>query len=189
MPYETNTAANIVNGINVDDVNALIESVKENPASALTNWKVKSEWRGRTHNRTRVEGFGLGGEFIARSFTIDIDEPEQLGGANRFANPQEHLLAAVNSCMMVGFTALCALQGIRLDKLEMETSGEIDLRGFLGLNENVPAGYPSLTTVVRVSGDATPEKFEEIMSMVRSTSPNYFNITRAIALNANLVVD
>lgn len=189
MPCETNPTANIVNGVNVDDVNALIETVKENPASGLTKWRVKSEWRGRTHNRTRVEEFGLGGELIARSFTIDIDEPEQLGGANRFANPQEHLLAAVNSCMMVGFTALCALNGIRLDKLEMETSGDIDLRGFLGLNESVLAGYPSLTTIVKVSGDATPEKFEEIMSAVRSTSPNYFNITRSIALDMNLVIE
>lgn len=189
MPFESNSSPNIVNGINVDDVHALINTVKENPADGVTRWRVKTEWRGRAHNRTTVEGFEIGGDFVARPFTIDIDEPEQLGGANRHTNPQEHLLAAVNSCMMVGFTALCALRGVKLEKLEMETTGDIDLRGFLGLNDKVPAGYPSLNTTVRVSGDASPEIFEEIMAAVRATSPNYFNITREVALNADLIVD
>jgi len=189
MPYESSQTQTVVNGINVDDVNALIDAVKADVSSGLTRWKVRTEWRGRTHNRTIVEGFEIGGDYVARPFTIDVDEPEQLGGANRYPNPQEHLLAAINSCMMVGFTALCALKGIRLEKLEMETTGDIDLRGFFGLSENVPAGYPSLQTKVRVSGDAGPEEFEEIMNAVRATSPNYFNITRAVALNAEMIVE
>ncbi len=30
---------------------------------------------------------------MLRRFSIDIDEPRELGGSNRFANPQEHLIA------------------------------------------------------------------------------------------------
>jgi hypothetical protein len=33
---------------------------------------------------------------VPRRFSIDVDEPCELGGTNRFVNPQEHLLAALN---------------------------------------------------------------------------------------------
>jgi len=65
---------------------------------------------------------------VPRRFSIDIDEPCELGGSNRFANPQEHLLAALNACMTVGYVAQCAVRGITLESLEIETDGEIDLR-------------------------------------------------------------
>lgn len=182
------TKPEIVNGLNVDDVKALIESVKADRGAGETKWKVTSEWRGRTHNRTKVSSFHIGGEEIARDFAIDIDEPAELGGANKFANPQEYLLAALNSCMMVGYVALCSLNGIRLDSLEIETTGEIDLRGFFGLSETVAPGYDSLDYTVRISGDATPEQFAEIHEAVRRTSPNFHNIARPVTLNDRLLV-
>ena len=82
---------------------------------------------------------------MPRRFAIDIDEPYELGGSNRFANPQEHLLAALNACMTVGYVAQCAVRGIALESLEIETDGEIDLRGFLGIDPAVPPGYENLS--------------------------------------------
>jgi uncharacterized OsmC-like protein len=81
---------------------------------------------------------------VPRRFSIDIDEPSELGGTNRFANPQEHLLAALNGCMTVGYVAQCAVRGITLESLEIETDGGIDLRGFLGIDPTVPPGYENL---------------------------------------------
>jgi hypothetical protein len=96
---------NVVNGINVDDLFALIDSVKRDAAKGKTNWRVATTWQGQTRSRAQVEGFGIGGERVPRRFSIDIDEPCELGGTNRFANPQEHLLAALNACMTVGYVA------------------------------------------------------------------------------------
>jgi hypothetical protein len=56
-----------------------------------------------------------------------------LDGTNRFANPQEHLVA-LNACTTVGYVAQCAVRGITLESLEIQTDGEIDLRGFLGID-------------------------------------------------------
>lgn len=182
------TKPEIVNGLNVDDVKALIASAAASPENSGTKWKVMSQWRGRTHNRSKVTSFHIGGEEVKREFAIDIDEPEELGGANQFANPQEHLLAAINSCMMVGYVAQCALRGITLDRLEIDIEGDIDLRGFLGIDENVAAGYESLTYTVRISGDATPEEFADVHAAVRATSPNFYNIARAVTMNDRLQV-
>jgi hypothetical protein len=90
--------------------------------------------------------------------------------------------------MIVGYVAACALQGIRLEELVIETEGDIDLRGFLGIDPDVKPGYDSLRYTVRIRGDAPPEKFREIHEHVKATSPNRFNLASANALRSELVV-
>jgi uncharacterized OsmC-like protein len=179
---------NIVNGINVDDLRSLIDSVKLNPAKGKTKWHVATTWKGQAWSRSEVTGFGIGGEEVTRHFSLDIDEPYELGGSNAFANPQEYLIAALNACITVGYVAQCAVRGVTLESLEIETNGEIDLRGFLGLDPKVPPGYESLGYTIRVKGNATREQFTEIHEAVMATSPNFYNIARPVALNPTLVV-
>jgi uncharacterized OsmC-like protein len=178
-----------VNGVNVDDLLSLIEGVRGDAAKGKTQWRVKSAWQGQTWNRARVESFAIGGQHVPRQFSIDVDEPCELGGSNRFANPQEHLLAALNACMMVGYVAQCAVRGITLEKLEIETHGQIDLRGFLGIDPEVPPGYGNLSYVVRIKGNGTREQFAEIHKVVMATSPNFHNVSRPVDLKPTLVVE
>jgi uncharacterized OsmC-like protein len=182
-------APTMINGINVDDLFALIEGVRRDPAKGKTNWRVSTSWQGQARSRAKIESFGIGGEQVPRRFSIDIDEPCELGGSNRFANPQEHLLAALNACMMVGYVAQCAVRGITLESLEIETDGEIDLRGFLGIDPAVPPGYETLSYVVRVKGSGTKEEFAEVHKAVMATSPNFYNVSRPVALKPTLVVE
>jgi uncharacterized OsmC-like protein len=186
---QTNPAANIVNGIDTDAVHALIESVETDPSEGMTHWQVASTWQGGTASRAQVDGYSIGGVEVARSFAIDIDEPLELGGANAHANPQEYLLAALNACMIVGYTALSALQGITLEKLEIVTEGDIDLRGFFGLDPAVVPGYRELRTTVTVKGNGTDEQFRKIHDMVMATSPNVHNLSRPIALRPTLQIE
>jgi uncharacterized OsmC-like protein len=190
MVAQTKTAEpNVVNGIDVDDLFALIDGVRRDAAKGKTNWHATTAWQGQTRSRTQVEGFDIGGDWVARRFSIDIDEPCELGGTNRFANPQEYLLAALNACMMVGYVAQCAVRGIALQSLEIETEGEIDLRGFLGIDPAVPPGYESLSSTVRIKGSGTKEEFAEVHKAVMATSPNFYNVSRPIALKPTLVVE
>jgi uncharacterized OsmC-like protein len=179
----------VVNGINVDDLFALIDGVRRDPAKGQTNWRVTTTWQGQTRSHTQVEGFEIGGEQVKRRFSIYIDEPCELGGSNCFANPQEHLLAALNACMTVGYVAQCAVRGITLESLEIETDGEIDLRGFLGIDSAVSPGYETLTYIVRIKGSGTKEEFAQIHEAVMATSPNFYNVSRTVALKPTLVVE
>lgn len=190
MDGHTNTVApRVVNGLNLDDLFALIARVKEKPASGKTRWRVATTWQGQTRSRSEVEGFGIGGEVVPRRFSIDVDEPCELGGSNRFANPQEYLIAALNACMTVGYVAQCAIRGVRLEGLAIETEGEIDLSGFLGLDPAVPPGYDSLCYTVRIKGNGTPEQFAEIHEAVMASSPNFHNLSRPVRLKPKLVVE
>jgi uncharacterized OsmC-like protein len=183
------TAPSTANGLDLDALDQVIETVTRDPAAALVSFRVSTEWTGQTRSRSSVESYTIGGSEVPRRFTIDADEPVELLGSNSAPNPQELLMSALNACMMVGYVAQAAVRGIRLDACRIETSGELDLRGFLGLADDVPPGYRQLNYVAHISGDGTAEQFAEIHQAVMQTSPNYFNMARPIRMNGTLKLD
>lgn len=179
----------IVNGINVTALRQAIADIESNPDAGQTTWKVTSRWEGGTRTDHFVDGVDIGGQKIDRQFQIQIDEPCELCGTNEFANPQEYLLAATNACMMVGYSTVAAVMGVQLTKLELEMSGDIDLRGFLDIDRSVPPGYERIHYTVRLAGDGTKAQFEKMHEVVQRTSPNYYNISSPIDLTSDLVVE
>jgi uncharacterized OsmC-like protein len=177
---------NVVNGLDLDALNTVVSEIQQDPSKALVRFSVTTRWTGRAGSRSTVRGYEIAGEHIAREFEIVSDEPEELLGANTAPNPQELLMSALNACMTVGYVAGAALRGITLDKLEIDTAGQLDLRGFLGLDDTVPPGYEEIDYTVHIAGNGTREQFEEIHRTVMKTSPNYFNIARPIRLNGRL---
>ena len=124
----------------------------------------------------------LGGEAHPRSFEIVADEGPQLFGSDRGPNPQELLFAALNSCVMVTFVAQASLRGIRLENLEIRTTGTLDLRGFADPATGIIPGFDQLTLAITVQGDGTQQQFDEILEATRNSSPNYFNLSHPIKL-------
>lgn len=189
MSVMTATKTNELNGIDLDALQGVVEQVTADPSAGKVGFRVTSRWQGRTRSEARVESFEIGGRKVARSFAIPVDEPFELLGENTAPNPQELLMTALNACVLVGYVAGAAVRGVRLDKVEIETTGELDLRGFLGIDPAVPAGYEKIAYTVRMKGSGTPEQFREIHETVVKTSPNYFNISRPVAIDARLVVE
>jgi uncharacterized OsmC-like protein len=177
-----------VNGLDVDALRDKVREIEQDPSRGQVEFRVRSEWKGQTRSRTSVDSYTIGGQAVHRHFTIDADEPFELLGRNTAPNPQELLMAALNACITVGYVAGAALQGIALEKVEIETAGALDLRGFLGIDPQVPAGYETIRYVVRLKGAGTPEQFQAIHEAVARTSPNYFNISRPVTIDARLVV-
>jgi uncharacterized OsmC-like protein len=179
-------ARNAVNGIDLDALDESVEAIRQDPASGLVEFRVTTRWTGQTRSESLVESCRIGGEEIARRFKIVADEPTELLGTNSAPNPQELLMAALNACMTVGYVAQAAVRGITLEDCRIETEGELDLRGFLGLDEAVPPGYRRIDYAVHLEGDGTPDQYEEIHQAVMATSPNYFNLARAIEMRGRL---
>ncbi len=185
----TMTTGRQVNGLDVDALETVMREIERDPAKGQVEFRVRSEWKGQTRSRSVVESYTIGGQRVHRSFAIDADEPFELLGRNTAPNPQELLMTALNACITVGYVAGASMRGIALEKVEIETSGALDLRGFLGIDAAVPAGYETIRYTVRIKGAGTPEQFQEIHEAVLKTSPNYFNITRPVTVDARLVVE
>ena len=175
-----------VNGLDLAALDETVAAVSEDPRRGQVAFRVRTDWKGQTKSETTVDSYTLAGQIVPRSFTIVADEPHELLGTNAAPNPQELLMSAVNACMMVGYVAQASIRGITLDACRIETEGELDLRGFLGIDESVPAGYRRISYTVSLEGDGTREQFEEIHQAVMATSPNYFNMAQPIQMVGRL---
>ena len=181
--------SNKMNGIDLDALTAVVRGIERDPRAGMVGFRVRTAWRGQTRSRSTVESYTIGGQEVRRHFEIDVDEPHELLGQNSAPNPQEMLMTALNACITVGYVAGAAVKGITLEKVEVETAGELDLRGFLGIDPDVRPGYESLRYTVRLKGNGTHQQFREIHETVVKTSPNYFNLSRPIPIDAKLEVE
>jgi uncharacterized OsmC-like protein len=177
----------LVNGIDVDALRRTLAAVKGDPAQGKTRWSVATRWVSGTRSDSRVTAREIGGKRIEKDFTIPVDEPRELCGTDQFADPQELLLASLNACLTAGYAAACALAGIAIEALTIETSGAIDLRGFLGLDAEVKPGFDEVVVTVRLKASASPVQLESVHDFVCRTSPNRFNVTQPVRLRSRLV--
>ncbi|MGZ8312350.1 MAG: OsmC family protein [Allosphingosinicella sp.] len=180
------TSRPAVNGLDLDALDEMIAAINQDQSNGRVRFTVRTSWTGQTRSESTVDSYRIGGKDIARRFKIVADEPFELLGTNSAPNPQELLLSAVNACMTVGYVAQAAIRGIKLDDCRIDTEGELDLRGFLGLADEVPAGYERIDYVVHLEGDGTREQYEEIHQAVMATSPNYFNLSRSVRMCGRL---
>ncbi|WP_287346947.1 OsmC family protein [Mesorhizobium sp.] len=139
------------NGIDVTALQQFAMGVAEDPSKRSARFNVKTKWAGQTRSVATVSHYSLGGLEHQRNFEIAADEPTELLGQNSAPNPQELLMAALNACLTVGYVVNAAAMGITVHSLEIETDGELDLRGFLGLDESVNPGYDEVSYVVRLT--------------------------------------
>lgn len=178
-----------VNGLDLKALGEVVDAIQKDPSQAKVAFNVTTRWAGQTRTETVVDGYTIGGQRVTRTHKVVADEPFELLGGDSAPNPQELLMAALNACITVGYVAGASLQGITLERIEIRTRGELDLRGFLGLSDTVPAGYEQIEYEVRIKGDGTPEQFEAIHQAVLKTSPNYFNVSRPVSVKATLSVE
>jgi uncharacterized OsmC-like protein len=178
-----------LNGIDTEALKQVMRQISEDASLGKVKFQVTTTWKGTTKSETVVQGYEINGQKVKRVHTFVIDEPEELLGEDTSANPQEYLMGALNACILNTYVIAAAMKGIRLEKVEMETEGELDLRGFLGIDKNVIPGYSELKYKVRLKGNGTREQYEEIHKAVLATSPNYYNISHAIKLNTELIFE
>lgn len=184
-------ATGIINGVDTDGLRQVIKEVAAEPAKGMCRFQVATEWAGQMRCETKVTSWMLGGQTLthARQHTIVVDEPPELLGQAEAPNPQEVLMAAMNSCIMMGYVAQAAMRGVTLEKVVIETHGDIDLRGLLQIDDSIKRGYDTIHYSVHIKGNGTPEQFQEIHETVCATSPNFYNISQPIKLDAKLIVE
>lgn len=184
MRKELTTGSTRINGVDIDTLMGTINAIKDDPELGASRFRASNTWLSGNHNRSTVTGFYGAKQEIAhkQTFTMDADEPAILAGNDEGANPVEHLLHALASCLTTSMVAHAAVCGIEIEELESEIEGDIDLRGFLGLAPGVPKGYTEIRAKFRVK--AKPEDVDMIKKLARF-SPVFNTITHG----ANVEID
>ncbi len=187
----TDTASqnSVRNGVDVDRLVATIGAIENDPSLARFKFRANTEWVGGGASETRVQGFyGAGQEDTSRSepFVLEGDEPPLLLGANRGPNAVEAVLHALTSCLTVGFVYNAAARGIEVESLELDVEGDLDLRAFLGLSDQLRPGYEGIEVSYRVEADAPREQLVELCEHVKRTSPVLDILTNPVPVSVRL---
>jgi len=166
-----------VNGIHLETLKGTVSAIAKESALGQCKFRANNTWMGGAHNRTTITGFYGAGQEIAhkQQYELHADEPPILAGNDAGANPVEHLLNALAACVTTSMVAHAAVRGIHIEALESELEGDIDLRGFLGLDESVPKGFTDIRVNFRVK--TAPENIDTLKQL-SAYSPVFNTITQ-----------
>jgi uncharacterized OsmC-like protein len=145
----------ILNGVNVSAVESTVNAIKKKPELAKFKFRLSNKWINGGHNRSIVNNFFGANQQNPhlKTFELEADEPPILAGEDLAPNPVEHLLNALSACLTTTIVYHAAIRGIKIDELESELEGDIDLRGFLGLSNEVRKGYQNIRVNFKVKTD------------------------------------
>ncbi|MEW6472410.1 MAG: OsmC family protein [Actinomycetota bacterium] len=161
--------------LDMDTFDQTKEAIRNDPALAQGSFTTVTEWVDGSLART-----------TARSFTIETDEPTPLGGTDKAIDPMELLLAAVGTCLQIGWVTHANRRGIDFRALRIETRGDYDLRGYLALDPSVPPGYLNISYTVEVDTDADPAVLEEIRVAAENGSPVTQNVLKGTPIRSEV---
>jgi uncharacterized OsmC-like protein len=118
---------------------------------------------------------------------LDKDEPYVLLGSDAGANPGEYALAALNGCLTSALVYHAAAKGIQIDEIETTLDGDVDLLGFLGIDNSVRNGYKKINVVFKIKADnVTDEQLNELMLLAQRRSPIFDNLSNPTPIEVNV---
>ena len=181
--------ATVENGVNVKALLDAREALKGAPQAAAFTWRATCEWKKGTHSRTSVQKFfGLGEEQQHRTASsFDADHPEIFASEDNGITPVEYLLVGLASCLTAGIAAVAQNRGIQLRSVESTVEGKMDIRGILGVDEEVRKGFDGIQVRYKIDADASPEDIKAIVAQSQKRSAVYDIITNPTNVTVEVV--
>lgn len=127
-------------------------------------------------------------DVASRQHRYVVDEPASLGGDDSAPNPVEVALGALVSCQVVTYRFWAARLGVTLDDVEITATGDLDVRGFFGLDEEVRPGFGGVRLEVRLSGPDPVERYEELHAAVDRHCPVLDLVANATPVRTEVLV-
>lgn len=161
--------------LDMDTFEQTKDAIRNDPAVGKGTFSAVTEWVDGSLART-----------TARTFTIETDEPAPLGGTDKAIDPMELLLAAVGTCLQIGWVTHANRRGVEFRSLRIQTDGHYDLSGYLALDPGIPPGFLNISYTVEVDTDAEPAILEEIRAAAENGSPVTQNVLKGTAITSQV---
>lgn len=176
------------NGVDTATLFATLDAVKEAPAAAQFQFRVKNRWVSGTHSQGTIDTFfGVGAERAhGRPTVVDADHPAELVGSDEGPTPTEYVLAALAGCLTAGVANIAAARGIELTKVESTVEGDIDLNGVLGLDRTVRNGFAGIRVHFHVEGDAPDDVLRRVVEQSKARSAVLDIVTNGVPVSIDV---
>ena len=168
-----------VNGVDVDQVMNTIGLVAQDIDNAQFQFRSKNRWINGSLNRSSIKGlFAIGREDFSRpeAFEVDADQPLFLAGHDTAPNPVEYLLHSLASCLTTTMVYHASVQGIEIGSVNSSLEGDIDVRGFFGLSDEVTRGFNKVRVHMQVNSPASAEE----LTALAMYSPVYDVVSKSL---------
>ena len=133
--------------VNLDALRNTIAAVTDDRTLGKVEFTVRGQWDGGLRLESTTGPLRqAGSEQGQRSgrFTMTSDEPTELLGSDTAASPAEYVLKALAGCYTVTLAANAAARGIALNSVQLALQADIDLAGFLGIDDAVRPGIQAI---------------------------------------------
>jgi uncharacterized OsmC-like protein len=180
------------NGVDTERMFATLDLIKAQPELAKFRFRATNRWLGGAHNRTAIKNFyAAGGEDTSRSeaFQIDAGEPAILLGTDTGPNPAEYLLHALAACLTTSIVYVAAARKVELTSVQSTLTGDMDVRGALGVDEEPRNGFERITVSFRVTGNAPEAKLREVVDRAKKRSAVYDMVTNGVPVAVEVTTD
>ncbi len=175
----------MTNGVDVDQIMDVIGAIEADPGFAKFQLRASNQWINGSLNRTRIKDFFAGNAddtTRTEAFILDSDEPQMMAGHDGAPNAIEFVLHALASCLTTSLIYHAAVRGIEVEAVESAYTGDIDVRGLLGLTEDVRKGCNKITVNMRVKSEASAEDLTDLALY----SPVHDMLSRALPVEFTL---
>jgi uncharacterized OsmC-like protein len=174
-----------INGVAVDQLFSTVDAVKATPSIAKFKFQIENQWNTGSQNCSTVSGFSGAHQKLdhPKPFSMQADEPAILLGKDAAANPVEYLLHALAACLTTSMVYHASARGIRIDQIESSFEGDLDLRGFLGLDPAIRKGYQGIRARFKITADVPDEQLQEIIRLGTEHSPVFDSLTKGVPVS------
>ena len=174
------------NGVPCDKMFGAIARFRGDADLAQFRFSAKNEWVEGTASRSTIhEWHGVGADQLhVREFQFEADHPTL--GHGHGPTPQEYVLHALAACVTAGIVTGAAARGIPLRSVTSKVTGDIDVRGVLGIDPDVRKGFSNVDMEFEIDGDLDDEqkdmllaagaKYSAVFDML--SNPTEVNISR-----------
>ena len=176
-----------LNGINLPQLQETVSLIQAQPALAKFEFRFANRWLNGPRTRSTVRSFFGAGRTHqhATSFDLSTDEPPVLLGSDGNANPGEYLMHALAACVTSAIVYHAAARGIAIEKIESTIEGDVDLRGFLGLDASVRNGFEQIRMKLRIKADVPETQLQELCDLGPKFSPVFDSVTNGLPVHVS----
>lgn len=173
----TTTTTEETNGVPTAKLFGTIAKLSEQPELAAFRFTARNTWVEGTASTSRIHewyGVGTDHEHVAE-FAFTADHPTL--GHGHGPTPQEYVLHALTACITAGIATGAAARGIELRSVTSTVTGEIDVRGVLGVDPDVRKGFGSISVEFDVDADCDDAQVDALIASATKYSAVFDMLT------------
>ncbi len=149
----------------------LKEGYRENPASAVVTMRAEGV----------VEVAGQACTMNSFAGVVRAGLHEAAGGSGAEACSGELLLESLVACAGVTFSAVATNMGLVIRRCRIVAEGDMDFRGTLGIDKNVPVGLTSVRLIFQVDSDLEDATLNKLISLTERYCVIYQTLQKGVS--------